>query len=247
MQTEGESYLVGLNKNTGKVVWKTDRKFDVAAESGDSYTTPLVMEIDGQETVVTWGADHLTGHDPKSGKELWRCAGFNPNKEKFWRVISSPAATDGIVAVSYARGKSTGGLRVGGSGDITKEAWLWKRDGIGADAASPIAHEGKFYIFNDSGKERGLITCVDAVKGNTLWEEKLPRAAPQYYSSPLLAGDKLIVPRVDGTIYCGTVTEKGLTNLTENKLEDTFYASPVAIGDRLYIRGRTNLYCFGSK
>ena len=103
MQTEGGSYMVGLEKNTGDVAWKVDRNFDVAAESGDSYTTPLVMEIDGQETIVTWGADHLTGHDPSNGKLLWSCGGFNPGKTKFWRVISSPAATDGIVAgVVYA-------------------------------------------------------------------------------------------------------------------------------------------------
>ena len=141
MQTEGGSYMIGLRKTTGKVAWKVDRNFDVGAESGDSYTTPLVMEIEGQETLVTWGADHLTGHDPGSGKLLWTCAGFNPKKTKFWRVIASPAAAKGIVAVSYARGKMTGGIRVGGTGDITKSAWAWKREGIGADSVSPVADE----------------------------------------------------------------------------------------------------------
>nr|NIP94188.1 PQQ-binding-like beta-propeller repeat protein [Akkermansiaceae bacterium] len=246
MQTEGGSYLVGLNRQSGEVVWKTDRNFDVNVESGDAYTTPLVMTIDGKETLVTWGADHLTGHDPKTGEQIWVCAGYNPNREKFWRVISSPAATDGIVALSFARGKQTGAVRVGGKGDITKDAWLWKRDGIGADSASPVAHDGKFIILNDSGKSRGLVTCVDAVTGKTIWEETLPRKAPTYYASPLLAGDKLYVARVDGTVFCGTVTGTGLTNLTENTLEDNLYASPVAIGDRLYVRGRKALYCFGN-
>ncbi len=161
-------------------------------------------------------------------------------------MISSPAATDGIVALSFARGKQTGAVRVGGKGDITKDAWLWKRDGIGADSASPVAHDGKFIILNDSGKSRGLVTCVDAVTGKTIWEETLPRKAPTYYASPLLAGDKLYVARVDGTVFCGTVTGTGLTNLTENTLEDNLYASPVAIGDRLYVRGRKALYCFGN-
>ena len=247
MQTEGGSYMLGLEKNTGEVAWKVERNYDVGAESGDSYTTPLVMEVDGQETLVTWGADHLTGHDPKNGKLLWTCGGFNPNKTKFWRVISSPAATDGIVAVSYARGKTTGGVRVGGKGDITKEAWLWKRDGVGADAVSPIAHNGKFIVVNDSEKPRGLVSCLDAVTGKTIWEEQLPRAAQKFYSSPLLAGDKFYLARVDGVVYCGTVTEKGLSNLTENRLEDNIYASPIAVGERLFVRGRRNLYCLGDK
>ena len=50
---------------------------------------------------------------------------------------------------------------------------------------------------------------------------------------------------MNGTVFCGTVTKTGLTNLTANKLDDRIYASPVAIGNRLYIRGRNNLYCFG--
>ncbi|MDE0595728.1 MAG: PQQ-binding-like beta-propeller repeat protein [Roseibacillus sp.] len=245
MQTEGNSYLVGLDKKTSKEVWKTERQFDVAPESGDSYTTPLVMTIDGQETIVTWGADHLTGHDPKSGKQIWFCGGFNPNRTKFWRVISSPAATDGIVALSYARGLQTGAIRAGGKGDISKTAWLWKNDEVGADAASPVAHDGKFFVLNDNGKKRGLITCLDAVTGKALWDQKLPKAPQIYYSSPLLAGDNLYIARVDGTIFCGTVTKDGLTNLTENKLEDNLYASLVAIGNKLYVRGRKNLYCFG--
>ena len=99
MQTEGGSYMIGLRKNTGAVAWKADRNFDVSPESGDSYTTPLVMEIDGQETLVTWGADHLTGHDPSNGKLLWTCGGFNPKKTKFWRVIAlfcwAPGAAPG--------------------------------------------------------------------------------------------------------------------------------------------------------
>jgi hypothetical protein len=99
MQTEGGSYVIGLQKTTGRIAWKVDRNFDVGAESGDSYTTPLVTEIEGRETLVTWGGDHLTGHDPSNGKLLWTCGGFNPKKTKFWRVIASPASAKGIVAV----------------------------------------------------------------------------------------------------------------------------------------------------
>ena len=96
---------------------------------------------------------------------LWTCGGFNPRKTKFWRVIASPAAAKGIVAVSYARGKVTGGIRVGGTGDITKDAWAWKREGIGADSVSPVADgaTGTFIVLNDSERPRGLVSCLDEV------------------------------------------------------------------------------------
>ena len=56
---------------------------------------------------------------------------------------------------------------------------------------------------------------------------------------------KLYMARVDGVVFSGNVEGKGLTGLTENKLDDNLYASPVAVGKRLFIRGRRNLYCFG--
>lgn len=246
MQTEGGSYLVSFNKSTGDVEWKTDRTFDVAPESGDSYATPLVMDIDGKETIVCWGADHLTGHDAKTGEQVWFCGGYNPKKNKFWRTIAGPAATDGIVALSFGRGAQTGAVKVGGKGDITKGAWLWKED-LGADSASPVAFDGKFIFLTDSGPKRGLVTCLEAKSGKKIWDVQLPRAAQKFYASPFLAGDKLYVSRVDGTVFCGMIGKEGVSNLTENKIEDNIYASPIAIGDRLYIRGRHNLYCFGKK
>ena len=86
---EGESYVVALNPVDGKVVWKVDRTFPVQKETGQSYTTPYLSTIDGQETLVIWGADRLTGHDPKDGKTIWTCGGFNPEDK---------AMTAGILA-----------------------------------------------------------------------------------------------------------------------------------------------------
>jgi outer membrane protein assembly factor BamB len=154
-------------------------------------------------------------------------------------------ATEGIVVVPYARGEQMAGVKAGGEGDITKSAFLWKRDGLGTDSATPAAHNGKVYLLIDSGKRRGTVICLDAVTGKTLWEQELPKGPQIYYSSPLLAGDKLYLARENGTIFCGTVTETGLTDLSENRLEETVIASPVAVGNKLFIRGRDHLYCFG--
>ncbi len=245
MQTEGNSYLVSLDKKTGKEVWRTERKFDVSPESGDSYTTPLVLDLDGTETIVTWGADHLTGHDAGTGRQLWVCGGFNPKKEKFWRVIASPVIAKGVVLVPYGRGELVAGIRPGGKGDITGDAFLWKRDGIGTDASSPSAHDGKFYVLTDKGKRRGTVTCLDAATGETLWKSVLPKGTGQYYASPVLAGDKLYCAREDGTVFCGKVGSDGLAAIKTNPLGETLIASPVAVGSTLFIRGRDHLFCIG--
>ena len=124
MQTDGDSYLVSLDAKTGKQVWFTPRDYDNAAESGDAYTTPHVVEIDGVETIVTWGGDYLTGHDAKSGKLLWEGAGFNPDREKMWRTIASSAVTDGVIVVPFKRGDALGGLKLDGVGAKSDKDWL---------------------------------------------------------------------------------------------------------------------------
>lgn len=247
MQTEGDSYLVSLDAKTGKEVWFTPRDYDNTAESGDAYTTPHVLEIGGVETIVTWGGDYLTGHDAKSGKLLWESAGFNPDRAKMWRVIASSAVTDGVIVVPFKRGDALGGLKLDGVGAKSDKDWLWRRDDLGSDAVSPVAWGGKVIIVKDGKKERGRVTCLNATTGKTEWESQLPKSVKVYYSSPILAGNKLYVAREDGVILCGTVTEDGLKDVKESALGEGVIASLALVNNRLLIRGDTHLFCVGKK
>ncbi|MCB1236211.1 MAG: PQQ-like beta-propeller repeat protein, partial [Verrucomicrobiae bacterium] len=238
---EGESYVVALNPADGSVVWKTDRTYPVQKESGQSYTTPLVAEIDGKETIVIWGADRLTGHDPEDGGVLWTCGGFNPEDKPMWRVIASPAIVDGIAVVPYGRTKFTAAVRLGGSGDITATARLWERDELGADCPTPVGRDGKVYILSD----RGEIHCVDIQMGKDLWVGEIPRAAAKYYSSPILAGDLLYCAREDGVVAVVKIGDGGMEVVSENAMGERLAAAPVPVRDRLLIRGVDHLYCFG--
>ncbi len=96
---EGNSYLAAFDRKTGEVAWKSDRNYKNEKESDQAYTTPiLAKDEDGAEVIVTWGADHLTGHAVEDGKLLWECGGFNPENKAMWRVIASPALSEGIAA-----------------------------------------------------------------------------------------------------------------------------------------------------
>lgn len=239
---EGDSYLVALNPADGSVVWKVDRTFPVEKESGQSYTTPYLTEIDGQETLVVWGADRLTGHDPKNGKTLWTCGGFNPEDKPMWRVIASPAFTDGIAVVPYGRTKFSAGVKLGGSGDITAKARLWERSDLGADCPTPVGHGGRVYLLSDRGK----IHCLDAATGKDLWEGAIPRASANYYSSPILAGNLLYCAREDGMVAVVKAGDTGMELLSENEMGERIVAVPVPVRNRLFVRGVDHLYCFGA-
>ena len=119
MQTGGESYLVSLDRKTGNEVWKTPRKYQTGEESGDAYTTPHVVKVNGAELIVTWGADHLTAHDAATGKLVWECGGFNPKRTATQRVIASAVVGDGLAVVPFKRGDSLAAIRLDGRGGTT--------------------------------------------------------------------------------------------------------------------------------
>jgi outer membrane protein assembly factor BamB len=240
---EGESYVVALNPADGKVAWKVDRTFPVQKETGQSYTTPYLTAIDGVETLVIWGADRLTGHDPKDGKTLWTCGGFNPEDKAMWRVIASPAFVDGIAVVPYGRTKYTAGVKLGGSGDITATARLWERDDLGSDCPTPVGRDGKVYLLSD----RGEIHCLEVKTGKDLWKGAIPRASANYYSSPILAGDLLYAAREDGMVAVIKVSDSGMEVLSQNEMGERIAAAPVPLRSKLLVRGVDHLFCLGAK
>lgn len=242
MHTEGDSYLVSFDKKTGKEVWKTRREYETEPESGDAYTTPQVVGINGVETIVSWGANHLTGHNAKNGKLLWEVDGFNPDNNKYWRVIASTAISGDVCLVPYARGNAIAGIKL--DTKSSKPQWLWKREELGSDSSTPIAFEGKAIILKDSGPTRGRVTCVDLETGKTLWESELPRSASKFYASPILANDTLYIAREDGTVFAARVTSSGLKDVEEIALQEAVIASPAAVGGKVLIRSDQHLYCF---
>lgn len=238
---EGESYVVALNPDDGSEVWKVDRTFPVQKESGQSYTTPYVGEIDGRETIVIWGADRLTGHDPKDGKILWICEGFNPEDRPMWRVIASPGVTEGIAVIPFGRTKFCAGVKLGGSGNITEGGRLWERDDLGADCPSPVGRDGKVIVLSD----RGQINCIDATTGEDIWLDAIPRVRAKYYSSPILAGDHLYCAREDGVLTVLKVDDNGMKIVAQNEMGQRLAATPVPVNGKLLIRGVDHLFCIG--
>jgi outer membrane protein assembly factor BamB len=238
---DGDSYLVAVDLKTGKVAWKKPRKYETPREADQSYATPQLVKIDGKDVIVTWGADHLTGHDAASGKLLWECGGFNPDATVNWRTIASAVVGDGIAIVPYGRGDFLAGIRVGGSGNITKSARIWETSGRGksADVPTPVVVGDKAYLLNDKGR----IAFLNMKTGDEIWTADLPPNRNKFYSSPVLAGDKLYCVREDGMMFVGRVSDKGFELLADhNDMGGRIIASPVPIRGGLLVRSDEYLY-----
>jgi outer membrane protein assembly factor BamB len=237
---DGESYLVALDQATGEEVWKQARMYDCAWESDQSYSTPRVVEIGGRAVIVTWGADHLTGHDAATGELIWEIGGFNPDNRRAWRTIASAAVGDGMAVVPYGRGDYLAGVRIGGKGDVTGSNRVWDDNGrrISADVATPVIRGGRVYLVTEAGQT----VCRDVKSGDELWSFSLPRHRDPFWASPVLAGDLLYLARRDGTVFVGRVTDNGFELLAENEMGETIIATPVPIRGGLLIRGEEHLF-----
>ena len=233
-----DSYLVTFDLESGDEVWKVARNYKCPEEADQAYTTPSVVTIDGQETIVTFGADHLTGHDAMSGKLLWERDGFNPQDKGYWRVIASQTVADGVAVVPYGRAEFLSCEPLGSEASAGERKWLYRGDSV--DVPTPTVAKGHVYLLSDKGD----VTCLELESGNVAWQGRLPRSKSKYYSSPLFAGGNLYCLRNDGMLFVVSASD-GFELLAENDLGDESVATPVPLDGTLLVRTRGKLFRFG--
>ena len=239
---QGESWLVAFDQLTGARRWKVARNYQTPEEGDHSYATPLVLRDQGREVVLIWGGQHLTGHDPANGKELWSCGDFNPQGKINWVAVASPVVVGDMAVVPYGRGERLHGIKLGGQGDVTATHRIWERKDTGSFVPTPAGFQGRVYLLRD----RGEIECVDPATGKTLWSGALPKHSASYYASPTVADGKLYAAREDGVVFTARI-EGGFEVLAENDMGERVIASPVPLANRLFLRGEKHLFCVGAK
>ena len=239
MKTDEPSYVMRIDKKSGKTLWKVDRPTNAIKESPDSYTTPALLRYGKVTEIVITGGDCVTGHDPATGKELWRANGLNPDNNPYYRIVASPIVFNDII-YAPTRVKPLLALKAGGRGDITSSHVLWSTAN-GPDVPTPVTDGKYFYIVND----RGIMWCLDAKTGAELYAQQ--RIKPGTYSgSPVLADGKIYVTNEEGLT---TVVAAGpkFEVLAENPLNEYTLSSPAISDGRIYIRTTGHLYAIGKK
>ncbi len=239
MKTRDPSYVLRLDKNTGKTVWRVERPTEAVRESPDAYTTPAVLRYGDTTEIVVSGGDCVTGHDPRTGKELWRANGFNPQKDPAYRVIASPVVFDGVV-YAPTRVRPLQAFRAGGRGDITETHRLWAFQN-GPDVPTPVTDGTYFYIVND----RGIVWCLDARTGTEVWGSQRIRHGI-YSASPVLADGKVYVTNEDGVTTVFRAGSK-FESIAENNLDDYTLSSPAISDGQIFLRTAQYLYCIGRR
>lgn len=237
-------YVVALDKRTGKTVWKTDRSVDwqdltpegKPIRDGDfrkGFSSPLVIEHEGQPLLVSSASKATYGYDPATGRELWRV-----EDRRFHTGTVRPVYGHGLIfaATGLAKGEMWA-IRPGGSGVVTDTHVVWKVARQAPNRPSPVLVGDWLFMLNQDG---GVVTCLEAKTGKPVWSERLPGLG-NYSASPVHAEGRLYFCNENGQT---TVLAAGpeYRVLAENLLADGFMASPAIAGKALFLRSKSALY-----
>jgi outer membrane protein assembly factor BamB len=229
-------FIAALDKNTGNTVWREDRPKELYERVKTkvfrkAYQTPVLVEVDGRTQLVSNGALLVSGHEPQTGKELWRVRYGIDN------TISRIVSGQGLFFVNCG-GPPTApqlwAVRQGGVGDVTDTHVVWKMAKDPPYESSPVLVGDLLYTISD----RGVLICKQATTGETVWTERLDG---RYGASLLYADSRIYISSKQGKT---TVIEPGRTfhELAVNKLDGELWASPAVVSKSLLLRTKTHLY-----
>jgi outer membrane protein assembly factor BamB len=240
------SFLIALNKKTGETVWQVDvppaqtkDRTDGSAGKSDgetgSWSTPLVLEVNGRDELIMSWPGQLRGLDPKTGKELWRCDGLNP------LVYASPIYGEGVLAAMSGFMGSAIAVKTGGAGDVTATHRLWKKDRTKNRICSGAITGGHIYVMN----MEGIAECLELKTGRMVWEERLAGhgAKSDSWSSMVLAGDKIYLPNQSGDVIVLRASPK-FEVIAVNSIGNEMCNASLAVSDgELFLRTDEHLWC----
>lgn len=238
-----ESYLLALDPATGKTLWKYVRTTDSTKESHESYATPIPYRGKNGAEVLVVGGDHVSGHDPKDGTEIWR-ARLYEKRDDWYRIVTSPLAADGLIYASGPKGQPVVAFKDGGKGDVTGTHVAWKFTENPTDWSTPLLYQGKLFVL-DGGKR--VLSRLDPKTGEKKWSGKLPGTGP-IWSSPTGADGKIYVMSEDGVAsVVGTGDEFQVLGTCTFEGEGPCKGSVAAAQGMVFFRTAKNLYAFGSR
>jgi outer membrane protein assembly factor BamB len=227
---EGQSEIFCLDKSSGKEIWKKER------DEPSSWSTPYILEYNGKVQVITTASNKVRSYNLENGDLIWECSGLTGN------VTPNPVFGDGILYVmSGHRGFALLAIRMADAlGDISgSDAIAWSANVNTPYVPSPLLINKRLYFLRVNS---GALSCLDATTGKVYYGAKMLANLGTVYNSPAYASGRIY--QLGGTGLTYTLKEgPELEIISENKLDDSFTASPAIAGDEIFLRGLKFLYC----
>lgn len=223
-----QSLIVAYDKRTGKEAWRTRRDVQL------SWSTPVIVEVDGRAELVTNGHERIIAYDPGNGREVWRVKGLEGG------AMHTPLISDGLVIVTAGcQGKKVAAIRPGaGLAAADRIAWEYTK-GTGCPLSN-IAYRGTVFLFTESG----IVTALDAKTGAVKTQGLRPPTAAKFTASPVAYGGFIALTSEDGDTFM--LKPGGTPEFTRtNPLGEAVRASLALADGRIYVRTDKHLIAVG--
>lgn len=231
---EGQSEIFCVDKTNGNIIWSKKR------DELSSWSTPFIMEYSGKMQVITAASNKVRSYNLENGDIIWECSGLTGN------VTPNPVFGDGILYVmSGYSGNALLAIRMADAiGDISGSgAIVWSTKINTPYVPSPLLINKKLYFLKGN---IGTLSCLDGLTGNVYYGGTMLANLGIVYCSPVYAGN--MIYQVGGSGLTYTLKEgTELEIISENKLDDSFTASPAIAGDEIFLRGLKFLYCIAKE
>lgn len=228
---EGDSFIVALDRMSGKEVWRRNR------DEVTSWITPLIVEHDGRLQAIVPATGRSRGYDVETGREIWSLAGMTTN------TIPSSVHRDGVVYLTSGfRGNNLQAVSLAeAEGELTEasDAVLWTYDRDTPYVPSMLLYGDQLYFLK---RLDNILTSLDVETGEVIYNQVRIDAVHNVWSSPVGAAGRVYITSREGTTV---VLEHGVEYkvLATNRLDDRFDATPAIVDHEIYLRGRKYLYC----
>jgi len=240
-----DSFFMALEPQTGKTIWKQVQRIDVEDESKESYATPVIFEDGARAELLMTGGDHITSHDPETGKELWR---FEHTTEKGddHRIVPSLLTGDGLIFGTRFKHGGLFALKEVRNGTQIKAEYAWEFEGPAPDCSTPLLYDGLLYVL-DGIRKGGVISCLDPKTGRLYWQGKLKGRAPWRASLTGADGKLYGINEKSEAVVLAAGREKFHILFRYNFDEKPTRSSIAAVNGKIFVRTAKHLYCIGSK
>lgn len=241
------SYLLAVDPATGRTLWQHNRPTKAVAESHEAYSTPTpILTPAGREEILVVGGDCLTGHDPKTGAELWRWGTWNPRRIGHWRLVPSPVVGGGVALACGPKRSPIFAIKLDGNGVLSDDAIAWntadQRD-VTSDVPTPLFYQGDFFVLSDVRKR---LARVDPATGKAKWIVPTPGRA-KYEASPTGADGRIFCLNFAGDVAVFAAADgRQLQVIPMGEPRDDRTRSTIAVAHgHLFIRTNHRLFCIG--
>ncbi|HEX5069689.1 MAG TPA: PQQ-binding-like beta-propeller repeat protein, partial [Vicinamibacterales bacterium] len=130
-------------------------------------------------------------------------------------------------------------IRLGGDGDMTARALLWKYQRSIPQLPSPLVYKDVLYMVNDGG----IVTTLNPATGALIKQGRLTGALGAYFASPIAADGHVFFVSEPGVV--AVLPPSGdLTPIVVNDLKEDTFATPAVADGRLYVRTTRALWAF---